>query len=99
MSYQITGVEKETVILFNEAEKTAQIATYNGRWKRRLNELCKSEPETFQCTSPEDKDGYAVYTCNKKRLSLPHRKREITEEQRKQCAERMKAYRNRKIKE
>ena len=41
----LSRYEQETVINFNEEEKTATIYTYNGRLKRKLFELCESRPE------------------------------------------------------
>ena len=41
----LTSIEKETVILFNEAEETAVIETASSTWKRRLAELAESRPQ------------------------------------------------------
>lgn len=45
MPYNLTNVERETVINFNEAEQTADVYTYNGALKRRLSKLCESRPD------------------------------------------------------
>lgn len=45
MSYNLTNIERETQINFNEAEQTADVYTYNGALKRRLSELCESRPD------------------------------------------------------
>lgn len=42
---RLTNVEKETVINFNEAERTASVYTHNEALKRQLLELCQSYPE------------------------------------------------------
>ena len=41
----LTKLEQETVIIFNEADDFAEIFTYNGRLKSKLNKLCKEHPE------------------------------------------------------
>lgn len=42
---RLTNVEKETIINFNEAERTASVYTHNEALKRQLLELCQSYPE------------------------------------------------------
>ena len=42
---KLTNVEKETIINFNEAERTASIYTHNEALKRQLLELSQSHPE------------------------------------------------------
>lgn len=42
---RLTNIEKETVINFNEAERTASVYTHNEALKRQLLELCQSHPE------------------------------------------------------
>ena len=42
---KLTNIEKETVINFNEGERTASIYTHNEALKRQLSELCRSYPE------------------------------------------------------
>ena len=41
----LTSIEKETVINFNEAERTASVYTHNEALKHQLLELCRSHPE------------------------------------------------------
>lgn len=41
---KLSNVEKETIINFNEAERTASIYTHNGALKRQLLELCRTHP-------------------------------------------------------
>lgn len=65
----LTGYEKETIILFNEAELTATVFTYNGRLKRRLAELCKKFPNEFSLEK-DDGNGAVTYRCPKKRIQI-----------------------------
>ena len=39
---KLSNLEKETIILWNEAEKTASVYTYNPALIRQLSELCRT---------------------------------------------------------
>ena len=39
---RLTNIEKETVINFNEAERTGSIYTHNAALKRQLLALCQT---------------------------------------------------------
>ena len=51
MPMKLTNVEKETVINFNEAERTASVYTHNETLKRQLLELCRTHPEQVRQTA------------------------------------------------
>lgn len=57
---QLTKIEKETIILFNEDEQDAEIYTFNGKLKRKLAERASEYPEFYQLS--EDKQ-YGSVTC------------------------------------
>ena len=60
----LSNLEKETVILFNQADKTACITTYDSRLKRRLTALADSHPD--ECRKElESRDGSADYVFPK----------------------------------
>ena len=42
---QLTKYEQETIINFNEQEKTASVYTHNGPLRRRLEQLAQERPE------------------------------------------------------
>ena len=48
---KLTNIEKETVINFNEAERTASIYTHNEALKRQLLDLCRTYPEQVRQTA------------------------------------------------
>lgn len=48
---QLTNVERETIINFNEAERTASVYTHNEALKRQLLELCQAHPEQVRQTA------------------------------------------------
>ncbi len=48
---QLTNIEKETIINFNEAERTASVYTHNEALKARLLKLCQTHPEQVRQTA------------------------------------------------
>ena len=48
---KLSNIEKETVINFNEAERTASIYTHNEAMKRQLLGLCRTYPEQVRQTA------------------------------------------------
>ena len=46
-TYKLSAYEKETIINFNEDEKTAYIYTYNKAMIKKLDEYCKMFPGLF----------------------------------------------------
>ena len=48
---KLSNIEKETVINFNEAERTASVYTHNAALKRQLSELCQTHPEQVRQTA------------------------------------------------
>ena len=79
----LSNLEKETVILFNQADKTACITTYDSRLKRRLTALADSHPD--ECRKElESRDGSADYVFPKAwvRINPTHVSAPLTDEQR-----------------
>ncbi len=56
---KLSNIEKETVINFNEAERTASIYTHNEALKRQLLELCRTYPEQVRQTDANRWGGLA----------------------------------------
>lgn len=50
----LTNAEKETIIIFDEAEKLAHIETFNGRLIRRLTELSESREDCRKVSGPDE---------------------------------------------
>lgn len=46
-NFKRTLIERETIILFNEAEKTATIETSNKALSKKLLKCCEEYPEMF----------------------------------------------------
>lgn len=74
--------EQETVILFNEEEKTASVYTCNGRLKNKLAALCVSRPEEVK-QAADDKRGGITFIVPKKwiRIKPPRNTSPLTAEQ------------------
>ena len=97
----ISRQEQETIISFNAEEDTATIWASDPSWIRKMDKLVDSNPDEFKCTRQEEMDGQVIqkrYEMPKKYVSIrsKSRKREMTEEQKKINAERLREARNKK---
>ena len=50
-------LERETIILFNEAEPDAEVYTHNGKLQKRILELCESRPDEASVLRGGSADG------------------------------------------
>lgn len=66
---KLSKYEKETIVLFNEAESEASIYTFNADLKRRLSEFSRKYPLLcrLESSTPE---GSVTYVMDKSRLSI-----------------------------
>ena len=69
MKCRLTKYEKETIILFNEAENTANIYTYNKALQNRLAKFSKANPNCARLVTAYP-CGAVSYEVDKKRLSI-----------------------------
>ena len=90
----LSRYEQEVIINFNAAEDTAELYTADTVWMRKLDKLVEQNPEQFKPGRVETYKGEVVA----KRYSFPKRfitirskdmKRELTDEQRAELAERL----------
>lgn len=65
----LTKYERETIILFNEAEDTAEVSTYNRRLQHRLDHLAKEHPGEVKRTK-RGACGYTCYTLPKRLIAI-----------------------------
>ena len=64
---ELSRLEQETIILFNEAEPTAEIYTHNKKLREKLERLSQKHPDKIALKS--DQPGGAVtYTVPKKSI-------------------------------
>ena len=86
----LTNLEKETIILFNEAEDTAEVETFNARLLGQLRKVESCEG----VVQKESEKGYGVYIVPKTMITIhkPYKKN-LTVEQRQAMREHMKAVR------
>lgn len=82
----LSRIEQETIILFNEAETTATIETHNGRLKRKLDRLATERPN--EVTAQNGNDGARKYAVPKRWVTV-NAPRVMSEEQKAICAERL----------
>ncbi len=66
---RLTKYEKETIILFNEGEDTANIHTYNAGFRKRLAAFSKKYPDLCRLEKNCEQGG-VTYILDKSRLSI-----------------------------
>lgn len=66
---KLTSFEKESVFIFNEAESTMQIDTFNEKWQKQLSEAAEKHPDQCQLVR-EHEFGNKTYTLPKSWLKL-----------------------------
>ena len=78
-----TNYEKETIVLFNEADQTAQVTAYAARLKRRLVQLAADRPSECKIVK-RFSDGSIDCEIPKDwiRINPPREAAPLTEEQR-----------------
>lgn len=85
----LTRAERETIILYNEEEQTAEVYTCNEAMKRKLTKLHEDGTEGLTFVRSDE---YSVtYTVPKKWVKIkPSIKMNLTDEQREARKQRMK---------
>lgn len=66
---KLSNYEKETIILYNEAEKTASVYTHNTALQERLAALCGSHPEQVR-RATDNGHGGLTFELPKKWLKI-----------------------------
>lgn len=91
---KLTRQEKETVVVFNEADEDAEVSTYNRRWVNRLNELVELEVAE-ELEDEAEEAGSRTFLMPKRLLfpRKPRKQREWTDEQRAEVGARFAAAR------
>jgi hypothetical protein len=84
---ELTGIERETVILWNQAEKTATISTMDPALIRKMTILSQNDTAI---TVREERPGYAEYICPKKYIKV-RGTRQLSSEKKQLLSERAKA--------
>jgi len=81
-----SNIERETVILYNQQEKTASICTEDPALIRKLDILSSNRPEI---TVRLRREGYGEYICPKGWIKV-RAPRELSDEKKQLLAERMR---------
>ncbi len=71
---KLSMIERETVINFNEAERTASVYTHNAALKEQLSELCRIHPEQMRQTAANSSGGLTFELPKKWLRIAPPRK-------------------------
>ena len=66
---KLTKYEKETIVLFNEADEEAHIQTYNAGLRKRLEAFSKKYPDLCRLDKTYEQGGVS-YVLDKSRLSI-----------------------------
>ncbi len=61
----LSNLERETILLFNEAERTASVYTYNAALQKQLSELCAAHPDQV-CQTGDNGRGGLTFELPKK---------------------------------
>lgn len=66
----VTKEERETILLFNEADDTATIYTFNTGLKKRLDAFAEKYPDLCRLTVDDTVYGSVTYEIQKDRVSI-----------------------------
>lgn len=88
---KLAKVEQETIIIFNEQDKTASVSTYNAVLVRKLEKLCREKPD--ECQKRQRQNGADEYIVPKKWIKV-NPPRQMSAEAKAKAAERMSKLRN-----
>lgn len=80
----LTLYEQETIILFNEAEKTASVYTHNRAFLRKLEKLAEDRPDDCRLKRKDPENRAAEYIVPKKWIKI-NAPRCLTDEQKEAC--------------
>lgn len=83
--------EQETIILYNDFDKTASVSTENVALIRKLEKLC--EQRRGECTKHERQNGVGEYIVPKKWIKV-NPPRQMSAEAKAKAAERLSNLRN-----
>lgn len=87
--------EKETTIQYDLESNTAKIFTRIEKDIKKLDKLCKENPDDFKCIERHEYGN--KYECTKRYISFRKPvKRELTEEQKEQLRKRLERIRDNK---
>jgi hypothetical protein len=89
MARNLTNSERETSIIFNEADRTASVFTYNGALQRKLLKLCEERSDDAKHNRTNEFGGME-FTVPKKWIKI-NASLILSDEQKQARSERAKA--------
>ncbi len=93
MAAERTGCERETIVLYNQQDKTASCYTWDAPLIRRLDKLIAEGNSDIVLT--REGEGWREYEVPKKWVKIrPPARRNLTEEQRQAMADRLRQARD-----
>lgn len=93
---ELSRYEQETIISYNEAEKTASIFTHNKALRRKLERWAEERPEDCRLIRTTQDGQAAEYEAPRDWLHIypPRMVKPLTEEQKQQRREQLASIRN-----
>lgn len=88
---KLSRAELETILLYNEEDKTASVSTYNAALVRKLEKLCRERPD--ECRKNERQNGVDEYIVPKKWIKV-NPPRQMSAEAKAKAAEQLNKLRN-----
>jgi len=89
MPYRLTKYERETIIIFNEADEMASIYTHSRSWQRHLEKKFGLKP------TMDNGYGGKEYEIDKKQIKPPRAPRNLSPEDKAKIAQRLLSNRKR----
>ena len=90
--YKLTRYEKETIILFSEADTEAEVQTYSRPLIRSLFDHAEKYPELYRLKEDRGQGGYTFMVPKRYvKITAP---RTMSDEQKQKNADRLKALHN-----
>lgn len=93
--HKLSPIEKETIILFNEGEQTAECYTHNSKLIKQLAKLCEERSDEVALSS-KNASGGCTFTLPKQWVKI-RPKRIVSEEERARRAETMRRTRYNRV--
>lgn len=92
---KLSPVERETIILFTEGDRTAECYTYNSKFIKQFSKLCEERSDEVALSS-KNASGGCTFTFPKQWVKI-RPKRIISEEERSRRAETMRRTRHNRV--
>jgi hypothetical protein len=84
--YNLTGLERETILSYNDRDELGTIYTCNAAMIRRLERLCTEFPNVYKLKCEDEAS--KTYYVSKKLIGIKKPARSLTDEEKQRLSER-----------